>query len=172
MKAMEATSVNLAANLEEEEEKVSFDWFGLSVLIIQVVFIVFFFVFCRFTAPTEDSNSVIRYWKILGDVTIMIFVGFGFLMTFLKRHRFSAIGYTFFIAVVAVQWQILVGGFYHWVLDRSASQIDITFESFVLGMFGAGALLISFGVWIGKVGIEQLLFMGLLEKPLFVPGHW
>ena len=55
------------------------------------------------------------------DVSVMIFFGFGYLMTFLRRagyhingvsiaescRRYSAVGYTLFTAAIAVQWSIL-----------------------------------------------------------------
>jgi hypothetical protein len=41
-------------------------------------------------------------------VSIMIFVGFGFLMTFLKRYGYSAIGYNFMLSCFAFLWNVLV----------------------------------------------------------------
>lgn len=42
----------------------------------------------------------------------MIFVGFGFLMTFLKRYGFSATGFNLLVAALMVQWAILARGFF------------------------------------------------------------
>lgn len=42
----------------------------------------------------------------------MIFIGFGFLMTFLKRYGYSATGLNLFVAALCVQWAILMRGFY------------------------------------------------------------
>ena len=39
---------------------------------------------------------------------MMIFVGFGFLMTFLKKYGYSAVGYNFLLATLSLQWTILV----------------------------------------------------------------
>jgi ammonium transporter Rh len=41
----------------------------------------------------------------------MLFGGFGFLMTFLKRHGCSAIALTMMITVVVTEWSILCSGF-------------------------------------------------------------
>lgn len=131
-----------------------------------------FFVFCRFTqldgtpygsnvtAPRSlgpgflegrstgsslSPNDVVNYWQFMRDVGVMIFIGFGFLMTFLKRHRFSAIGYTMFISVIIVEWNILVTGFYTYVLSRGtgneATQISVGFPQMILGLFCAGSAL-------------------------------
>jgi ammonium transporter Rh len=40
----------------------------------------------------------------------MIFIGFGFLMTFLKRYGYGAIGFNFLIGAYVLQWALLVSG--------------------------------------------------------------
>lgn len=45
------------------------------------------------------------------DVQMMLFLGFGFLMTFLKRFGYSALIFTMSLVVVSVEWAILVFGF-------------------------------------------------------------
>lgn len=107
---MEPTSLNLMANVQEEGEGYHLDTFGLVIIGTQLAIVILFFVFCRFTQPdgtpygtvtnvtarsggTANPNDVIVYWQFLRDVAVMIFIGFGYLMTFLKRHRFSAIGW-------------------------------------------------------------------------------
>lgn len=42
----------------------------------------------------------------------MIFIGFGFLMTFLKRYGYSATGLNLFVAALCVQWAIIMRGFH------------------------------------------------------------
>lgn len=37
----------------------------------------------------------------------MIFVGFAFLMTFLKKYGFSASGFNLFLAALVVQWAVI-----------------------------------------------------------------
>ena len=43
----------------------------------------------------------------------MIFIGFGFLMTFLKKYGLSAVSLNMLCAVVCLQWSTLVIGFFH-----------------------------------------------------------
>lgn len=47
------------------------------------------------------------------DVHVMIFVGFGFLMTFLKRYGFGAVGFNFLLAAFGIQWALLMQGWFH-----------------------------------------------------------
>lgn len=43
----------------------------------------------------------------------MVFLGFGFLMTFLKRYSFGGVAFNFLIAAFALQWSVLIQGFLH-----------------------------------------------------------
>lgn len=46
------------------------------------------------------------------DVHAMVFVGFGFLMTFLQRYGFSAVGFNFLLAAFGIQWALLMQGWF------------------------------------------------------------
>ena len=50
---------------------------------------------------------------VFQDVHVMIFIGFGFLMTFLKKYGLSAVSLNMLCAVVCLQWSTLVIGFFH-----------------------------------------------------------
>lgn len=40
----------------------------------------------------------------------MIFVGFAFLMTFLKKYGYSASGFNLFVGALLIQWAIIARG--------------------------------------------------------------
>ena len=50
---------------------------------------------------------------VFQDVHVMMFVGFGFLMTFLKRYGFGSVGGNMLLAAFILQWATLMGGFLH-----------------------------------------------------------
>lgn len=54
---------------------------------------------------------------VFQDVHVMIFIGFGFLMTFLKRYGYSSVGFNFMLASMVVQWSIICLGFYDMTED-------------------------------------------------------
>lgn len=60
-------------------------------------------------------NSFHPHFPGFQDVHVMIFIGFGFLMTFLQRYGFSSVGFNFLIAALALQWATLMQGFFHGV---------------------------------------------------------
>jgi ammonium transporter Rh len=41
----------------------------------------------------------------------MMFIGFGFLMTFLRRYSFGSIAYNFVLAAYAFEWATIMYGF-------------------------------------------------------------
>ena len=44
------------------------------------------------------------------DVHSMMFVGFGFLMTFLKRYGYGSVGFNFVVASYVLEWALFVRG--------------------------------------------------------------
>ena len=146
----------------------------------------------------------------------MIFVGFGFLMTFLKKYGLSAVSLNMLCAVVCLQWATLVYGFFHfhtecpkteegeceasanlpsylsegkdweqcgpggegvpecstegltgWQWIAPGKMYLNLVDSMLYSDFAAAAVLISFGVVIGKTSPLQLIVMALIEIVVF-----
>ena len=53
---------------------------------------------------------ILSFSTVFQDVHIMLFVGFAFLMAFLKRHGYSSSGFTLVIGATIIQWGMLVSG--------------------------------------------------------------
>ena len=45
----------------------------------------------------------------------MIFIGFGFLMTFLKKYGFGAVSYNMLLSCICIQWATLLNA---WIRQR------------------------------------------------------
>lgn len=101
----------------------------------------------------QDDGHVREFYAMYQDVHVMVFVGFGFLMTFLRRYGYGAVGFTFFLSAIAIQWTILVRGFWTRVFHRHFDKIDIDVLGLINADFGAAAVMISFGAVIGKVRV-------------------
>ena len=69
-----------------------------------------FFYFISIFMPSSSFRNI----KSIDfqDIHVMIFIGFGFLMTFLKRYGYSATGLNLFVAALCIQWAILMRGFF------------------------------------------------------------
>jgi len=99
------------------------------------------------------------------DVHVMIFVGFGFLMTFLKKYGYSAVSINALVAGFAIQWYITIGGFIHKLCvghGHLSHKITINLASFLWADFAAAAILITFGALIGKVSPIHMMIVNFL----------
>ena len=139
--------------------------FAYCALLFQVLLCLFFGLFADYdSALSSSDNGVAYYYPMFQDVHVMIFIGFGFLMTFLHKFTFSSVGLNFFLAAVALQWTIFCVSFWHSALgDGFEHKISLTIKSLIAGDFGAGAILISFGALLGKTSPLQMLIIVIIE---------
>merc|ERR1712170_317431 len=98
----------------------------------------------------------------------MIFIGFGFLMTFLKRYGFGAVSLNFLVAAFVLQWAILMGGF----LRMDGGKIALNITSMLSADFAAAAVLISYGAVLGKASPVQLIVMAFIEIVAFAGNEF
>ncbi|XP_072413276.1 ammonium transporter Rh type A [Chiloscyllium punctatum] len=115
----------------------------------------------------NNTGQIEQFYKIypsFQDIHVMIFVGFGFLMTFLKNYGFSSVGFNLLIAAFGLQWGILMQGWLHHLKD---GKIKVDIFSLINADFSTATALISFGAVLGKTSPIQLLIMTLLEITIF-----
>lgn len=141
-----------------------------TILLVEVVSIIFYAVFLEYSRegnillPDGNTGSIYRFYECFQDVHVMIFIGFGFLMTFLKKFWFSSLGLNFWIGALGIQYSILTDGFFDRLLENEWHQkIQIKTESLIFGDFAAASLLISFGALLGKVNFNQITLLSLLQ---------
>lgn len=93
----------------------------------------------------------------------MIYVGFGFLLAFLKKHSWTSLGMNYIIAAWASQITILFAGFWHNLIVHHPRKILVDLPALILGDFGAAVFLISFGAILGKCNLMQCWVFATLE---------
>ncbi|XP_062321455.1 ammonium transporter Rh type B [Osmerus eperlanus] len=150
----------------------------LVCIILEIILIILFGALVEYNVDTDaklwheklnngssnyDNDFYFRY-PSFQDVHVMIFIGFGFLMTFLQRYGFSSVGFNFLIAAFALQWATLMQGLLH---GFHGGKIHIGVESMINADFCTGSVLISFGAVLGKTSPVQLLVMAMFEVTLF-----
>ncbi|KAL7888593.1 hypothetical protein AOLI_G00035670 [Acnodon oligacanthus] len=111
----------------------------------------------------HKEESPVALYPMFQDVHVMIFIGFGFLMTFLKRYGFSSVGINLLLAAFGLQWGLLLQNIWH--LDDG--KIKVSIEKMINADFSTATVLISFGAVLGKTSPVQLLIMTLLEITTF-----
>ena len=160
---------------EEEQKKHAFGarfsnplvW---TLFILQSIFGVLFAIFVKYGVssdgkPTEDGSAVMSsFYGVYMDVHVMIFIGFGFLMTFLRKYGYSSVGITFLLGAICIQWYILVGSFFEQIIYlKHFENIHINIPLLIRSDFAAGAVLITFGALLGKTSALQMIFVAILE---------
>uniref|UniRef100_A0A7N8XAX2 Rh family B glycoprotein n=1 Tax=Mastacembelus armatus TaxID=205130 RepID=A0A7N8XAX2_9TELE len=155
----------------------------ITCFILEIILIILFGVLVQYNHETDAKewynetqsghsnyeNDFYYRYPSFQDVHVMIFIGFGFLMTFLQRYGFSSVGFNFLIAAFSLQWATLMQGFFH---GMHGGKIHIGVESMINADFCTGSVLISFGAVLGKTSPVQLLIMAMFEVTLFAVNEF
>ncbi|XP_047028605.1 ammonium transporter Rh type B [Helicoverpa zea] len=123
------------------------------LLVFQIFLMVLYIVF---TTYGGDKEVNVRGFE---DTHVMIFIGFAFLMTFLKKYCYSAIGFNWFLAALVIQWALLCQSFFH----MKDNTIFITKKSLLEADIMSATVLITFGALLGLASGTQLLFIAIIE---------
>ncbi|XP_053565537.1 ammonium transporter Rh type A [Bombina bombina] len=146
--------------------------FSFLAIGLQLVLIILFGIFVRYSkhehpspsnSTTHEDETFIKLYPLFQDVHVMIFVGFGFLMTFLKRYGFSSVGVNLLLAAFGLQWGTLMQGLWH----LHGGKIEINILSMINADFSTATVLISFGALLGKTSPVQMLILAILEITIF-----
>ena len=97
------------------------------------------------------------------DVHVMIFIGFGFLMTFLKFHSWGSVSQNFLVAALTIQFYIIFYGIWETIIDETEELFQVNILKLVTADYCAGAVLITMGGVLGKVNAFQLYVIVILE---------
>jgi len=139
--------------------KENFAFCALLAVVQSIVLCLFVVLGLQHSGKIETNRY--NYFR---DVSIMIFFGFGFLMTFLRRYGYSAVAYTLIISATVAELSMVVERLF---AQDAGSTWEIQLEQLMNGLFCGGAVMISFGAVLGKVTPFQLLLMSVIETVLF-----
>lgn len=150
------------------------------LILLQGASIAVFILFFRFQDPsrdldasngttTEGEDDLDAIYPLFKDVHVMLFAGLGLMLSFLKLYGFGGIAFNFLIANFAIQWSMVVQGFfYHFRNGMILMRLNNVLEA----EFAAVTALISVGAVLGRTSPVQLLILTALEIPLFVVNDW
>ncbi|XP_076880970.1 ammonium transporter Rh type C-like [Brachyhypopomus gauderio] len=152
----------------------------------QIAMIILYGLFVRYDAESDAhwpeymrqhnitsnmENDFYYRYPSFQDVHVMIFMGFGFLLTFLKRYSFSGVGFNFLIAAFGLQWALLMQGWFH-SLDTTDWTIRIGMKNLINADYCVAGCLIAYGACLGKVSPVQLMVMTLCGITLFAVDEY
>nr|XP_045721963.1 ammonium transporter Rh type A [Mirounga angustirostris] len=153
--------------------------FPLMAIVLEAFMIVLFGYFVKYeteqstiqqlnSTNTTKVDRSLELHPLFQDVHVMIFVGFGFLMTFLKKYGFSSVGINLLIAALGLQWGTFIQGIIH----HHGQTIYIGVKNMINADFSTATVLISFGAVLGKISPAQMLIMTIIEITVFAGNEY
>lgn len=124
-------------------------------------------IFAEYPTNMGDAH-VARYYHYLTGVLIMVFVGFGFLMTFLRRYALSAVGLNFGLSALMMIGSMICMGWVH----NGFGTIEVDLPLLVDSAFCAAAGMITFGAVIGFASPTQLIWLLAAEVPIYAANFY
>lgn len=163
---------------KETESHLGKYWIYYLFILLEAVMIILYSQFTTYgpssgpkyysTNNNSTKEDLKQVYGLFQDVNVMIFVGFGFLMTFLKKFSWSAVGKNFLLAAWTIQLGLLSIGFWKAVIMQEwHKKIDLTIFKLVDADFAAGSILIAFGAVIGKLHFLQYLTMATIQTIVY-----
>jgi ammonium transporter Rh len=114
------------------------------------------------------SENQFMYEKSI-DIMVMLLIGFGFLMVFVKKYGYTSITATFLLVALTLPLYMLFRPY----LWGSASDLSIVNISMLLfAEFAAASLLIAIGGPLGRINTHQYMLIGLMFTPLYALNEW
>ena len=151
----------------------------ITFFICEMISILFFGLFTQYKDTTDPETphsgepraqflNADKY-PMFQDIHVMVFIGFGFFLVFLKNYSWTSIGYTYLIASWAIQIAILFRGFWHQIIGyyidstRDWRKLELSIEYLIQADFAATAVLVTFGAILGKCSLFQLWCVATIE---------
>jgi len=124
--------------------------------------------FAQEVASNADATSILndqRYNKAI-HIMVMLLIGFGYLMVFVRKYGRSALTATFLLVSTSLPMYMLIHitGY----MGEKTSEID----RLILSEFGAASLLIAAGAVLGRLKMPQYILLGLLFIPAYMLNEW
>ncbi len=99
-------------------------------------------------------------------VMVMLLLGFGFLMVFVRGYGLSALTATYLLTAVSLP-------LYIWLKGSGVFGEPVTgIHALITGEFGAASLLICAGAVLGRLKMPQYLLLGVLFIPVYMFNEW
>eukprot|EP01089_Gocevia_fonbrunei_P006832 TRINITY_DN17841_c0_g1_i1.p1 TRINITY_DN17841_c0_g1~~TRINITY_DN17841_c0_g1_i1.p1 ORF type:complete len:441 (+),score=90.10 TRINITY_DN17841_c0_g1_i1:106-1428(+) len=143
---------------------------GIFILAMAIIY----GVFLTYEEDAQAGGDVQIYYNYFRDISIMIFFGFGFLMTFVRRGSFSAIGFTMLASVMAITISIPLEALFEGDPEEKAENGKYKFGvlHMVHGLFCAASVMISYGAVLGRITPLQMLLLGIIEPCMYWLNLW
>ena len=148
--------------------------FAILLAISQIIAVVFYGIYFRHVTPKNpaivtdptyaSSTDVYTYFQ---DIHIMIYVGFGFLLTSFHKFRLTSLTMCFWVSAIAVQYYFLFNAMWIAIFKGESVKFNIGGTKLVAGEVSAGAILIALCAIIGKTNNFQFLVITIFGSLIY-----
>ena len=111
----------------------------------------------------QSKKELKNNYRDFQDITIIVFLGFGFLRAFLKHHSWSSILFTFLSGIVTFEFALICLITWHAIIQKEWYDGYYNFVHFFDAIYIATNYIISFGSYFGKLSFPQYSVIIIIE---------
>src|ERR1039457_789959 len=113
--------------------------------------------------PSAVSDD--QHYNRAIHIMVMLLLGFGFLMVFVRKYGRSALTATFLLVSTSLPLYLLLNRLNP---THGGNEID----RLIYAEFAAASLLIAAGAVLGRLKMQQYILLGLLFVPFYMFNEW
>jgi ammonium transporter Rh len=158
---------NLVRNTKSDKsphfERLFFIFFG----ILQIVFIIFIAIYYHYSKDILDID--LKGIKPFQEINIFIFIGFGFLRSFIKYYSWTSIALTFIAGIVSFEFGLFIIICWSSLFKKNWSDGIFNFQHLLDTNYCSATVIIALGAVLGKLSFPQyfiMIFLGIFFSTL------
>lgn len=141
--------------------------FGIIQIVI-IILLAFYYKWDEANSPKiiDDDNAkneIQRSYKLFQEINIIIYLGFGFLRSFLKHHSWTSIALTFIGGILSFEFGLFSLICWGGIFRKSWYDGIFNFNYLLDSNYCSAAIIISLGAVLGKLSFNQYFFMIFFE---------
>ena len=111
----------------------------------------------------EEATKFEEKYRLFQEINIMIFLGFGFLRSFLKHHSWTSIGISFLAGVLSFEFGLFTLICWSSIFKEKWEIGIFNFQYLLDTSYCSATIVISLGAVLGKLSLPQYLVMIFIE---------
>lgn len=119
------------------------------------------------TSAVQITPNFAYIYPYYIDIHVMVFIGFGLLVAYLKNHGWTAIGINFVVAALTLQVYILFRQFWLASFNANWATVNLSFDMLLTAEYCIASVLITWTAVVGRLGAFQLVTISVGQAFLY-----
>lgn len=145
-----------------------------------VVFLIIFGIFGTYSrevapaVPISDAAAVAainRQAPLVHDTNAFVLIGFGFLVTFLRRYGYGALAINLMLVAFVLEWALIIRGFLS-LNFRNFGVFPVGLRDIARADYTVATILVTYGALVGKLSPIQYLMVAFVETPIAILNEY